>query len=139
LESPPDGLAFRVGSRQEGIELVPPNPQNAIAPGGIRCQIGEDADSACCHILQVPEAAVAVTEACIEDLMSGRHQRQVKTEQDIVTAGSGRCIGCSSEWRQIGTPARRGALWRSSPGSTTARIYPFDRTDLLAVATWQPT
>jgi hypothetical protein len=35
--------------------------------------------------------AIAVAGACIEDLMSGRHQQQVKTEQTPPV--SSRCIG----------------------------------------------
>jgi hypothetical protein len=66
---------------------MPLNPQHAIAPGGIRCELSQEADGARRYVLQVPESAVPVAEACIEDLMSGRYQRQVKTEQDVVTAG----------------------------------------------------
>jgi hypothetical protein len=72
---------------------MPLNPQHAIAPGGIRCELSQEADGARRYVLQVPESAVPVAEACIEDLMSGRYQRQVKTEQDVVTAGSSRCLG----------------------------------------------
>jgi hypothetical protein len=61
--------------------------EHAIAPGGIHCRISKEADGTRRYVLEVPEAAIPVAEACVEDLMSGRYQRQIQAEQDVVTAG----------------------------------------------------
>jgi hypothetical protein len=112
---------------------MPLNPQHAIAPGRIHCQISEEADGARRYVLQVPEAAIPVAEACVEDLMSGHYQRQVQAEQDIVTAGVNalhRLVKRVEDNWHTGQSRRIVAFLAGLYNGTD---YPFDLTELRAV------
>ena len=49
--------------------------------------VQREADGARRHLLQIPAQLVPVAAECIRDLMSGRYDRQVAAETDLVSAG----------------------------------------------------
>lgn len=61
--------------------------QTAIAPGRISVQVSEHPAGSRRYVLQVPQASIPVAQACVEDLMNARYQRQVAADQDVVSAG----------------------------------------------------
>ena len=61
--------------------------QTAIAPGRISVQVSEQPDGSRRYVLQVPQASIPVAQACLEDLMNARYQRQVTAEQNVVVTG----------------------------------------------------
>jgi hypothetical protein len=112
---------------------MPPNPQHAIAPGRIHCQISEEADGTRRYVLQVPEAAVPVAEACVEDLMSGRYQRQAQAEQDVVTAGVSALHRLLKRVEDNWHTGQARRIMAFLAGLYNGTDYPFDLTELRAV------
>jgi hypothetical protein len=112
---------------------MPPNPQHAIAPGRIHCQISEEADGTRRYVLQVPEAAVPVAEACVEDLMSGRYQRQAQAEQDVVTAGVSALHRLLKRVEDNWHTGQARRIVAFLAGLYNGTDYPFDLTELRAV------
>ena len=105
----------------------------AIYPGGITGHITEEADGARRYVLQVPKAAVPIAQACVEDLMAGRYQRQIAAEQDVVSAGVAalhRLLERVQAHWHTGQSRRMVAFLA---GLYNGGDYPFDLTELRAL------
>ena len=112
---------------------MPVKPQDAIAPGGIHCQVSHQADGTRRYVLEVPAEAVPIAEACVEDLMTGRYQRQVHAEHEVIADGVAalqRLIKRVQDNWHTGQ-SRRIVVFLA--GLYNGTDYPFDLTELRGV------
>ncbi len=109
------------------------NSQHAIAPGRISVQVSEEADGARRYVLQVPQESVPVAQACLEDLMNARYQRQVAAEQDVISAGIAALHRLLERVAQHWHTGQSRRIVAFLAGLYNGADYPFDLTELRGV------
>jgi hypothetical protein len=107
--------------------------QTAIAPGRISVQVSEQPDGTRRYVLQVPQASIPVAQACIEDLMNARYQRQVAADQDVASAGVAALQRLLERVKQNWHTGQSRRIVSFLAGLYNGTDYPFDLTQLRGV------
>jgi hypothetical protein len=107
--------------------------QHAIAPGRISIQESAQADGGRRYVLQVPQASIPIAQACLQDLIQGRYQREVAAEQDVASAGVAALHRLLDRVKQHWHTGQSRRIVAFLAGLYNGQDYPFDLTDLRAV------
>jgi hypothetical protein len=107
--------------------------EDAIAPGGISCQVNEEAQGARRYVLQVPATAIPIAQACLEDLMSGRYRAEVAATQDAVVAGIAALHRLLDRVKQHWHTGQSRRIVNFLAGLYNGTDFPFDLTELRSV------